>query len=76
MLSQRWKVGVLIVCIGSLVWSSGATLPPTTTAAAAKRPTQHPRNPILKVGYTHLLRPTDVSGRRKRCPVCFSCVLQ
>ena len=54
MLSQRWKVCVLIVCIGSLLWSSGATLPPTTSAA--KRPTQHPRNPILKLWYNLALR--------------------
>ena len=68
MLSQRWKVCVLIVCIGSLLWSSGATLPPTTSA---KRPTQHPPNPILKMWYHRGLRPTEVSGRRKRCPVCY-----
>ena len=38
MLSQRWKVCVLIVCIGSLLWSSGAMLPPTTSAAGADVP--------------------------------------
>ncbi|NOK63290.1 MAG: hypothetical protein GFH27_549325n4 [Chloroflexi bacterium AL-W] len=70
MLSQGWKVCVLIVCISSLVWSSGAMLPLTTTATAAKRPTQHPRNLFFKLWYNRGLRPTDVYGRRTRCPVC------
>ncbi|NOK63286.1 MAG: hypothetical protein GFH27_549325n6 [Chloroflexi bacterium AL-W] len=70
MLKTRWfSQGVCLVLLMSLVWIALVLDPPVRAAPAHTRPTQHSRNPILKMWYNRSLRPTDVYGRRMRCPV-------
>ena len=71
MLRTRWlSQGVCVVLLMSVVWIALALDPSAHAAPAHTRFTQHPRNLILKMWYNRSLRPTDVYGRRTRCPVC------
>lgn len=61
MLKTRWfSQGVCLVLLVSVVWIALVLDPPVRAAPAHTRPTQHPRNPIIKMWYHRDLRLTVV----------------